>query len=182
MIFALTHNYTGYPMIRQAQAMVAAGELGDIRVVQAEYPQDWLTDRAREDRPEAGGLAHRPEALRRRRLRRRHRHPRLSAWLLLSPASAATELAADLTTFVTGRELDDNGNVMLRFKGGAKGMLWASQVAPGNENGLKLRVYGTKGGLEWKQEDPNYLWYTPFGEPKQLITRGGAGSAPPRPA
>ena len=65
---------------------------------------------------------------------------------------------------------------MLRFKGGAKGMLWASQVAPGNENGLKIRVYGTKGGLEWKQEDPNYLWYTPFGEPKRLITRGGAGS------
>ena len=65
---------------------------------------------------------------------------------------------------------------MLRFKGGAKGMLWASQVAPGNENGLKLRVYGTKGGLEWTQEDPNYLWYTPFGEPKRLITRGGAGS------
>ena len=65
---------------------------------------------------------------------------------------------------------------MLRFKGGAKGMIWASQVAPGNENGLKLRVYGTKGGLEWTQEDPNYLWYTPFGEPKRLITRGGAGS------
>ena len=72
--------------------------------------------------------------------------------------------------------LDDNAHVMLRFKGGAKGMIWASQVAPGNENGLKIRVYGTKGGLEWKQEDPNYLWYTPFGEPKRLITRGGAGS------
>ena len=69
---------------------------------------------------------------------------------------------------------------MLRFKGGArKGMLWASQVAPGNENGLKLRVYGTKGGLEWTQDDPNYLWFTPFGEPKQLITRGGAGAGPP---
>jgi predicted dehydrogenase len=67
---------------------------------------------------------------------------------------------------------------MLRFKGGARGMLWASQVAPGNENGLKLRVYGTKGGLEWTQADPNYLWYTPFGEAKRLITRGGAGSGP----
>ena len=89
---------------------------------------------------------------------------------------AAEELSADLTTFVKGRALDDNVHVMLRFKGGAKGMLWASQVAPGNENGLKLRVYGTKGGLEWTQADPNYLWYTPFGEPKRLITRGGAGS------
>jgi predicted dehydrogenase len=78
--------------------------------------------------------------------------------------------AADLTTFVKGRALDDNVHVMLRFKpkGGtaAKGMIWASQVAPGNENGLKIRIYGTKGGLEWKQEDPNYLWYTPFGEPE----------------
>jgi predicted dehydrogenase len=88
----------------------------------------------------------------------------------------ASELAADLTTFVKGRKVDDNANVMLRFKGGGRGMIWASQVAPGNENGLKLRVYGTKGGLEWTQADPNYLWYTPFGEPKRLITRGGAGS------
>ncbi len=77
-----------------------------------------------------------------------------------------------------GRLLDDNAHVMLRFKGGAKGMLWASQVAPGNENGLKLRVYGTKGGIEWSQEQPNHLWYTPFGQPKQLITRGGAGAGP----
>ena len=75
-----------------------------------------------------------------------------------------------------GRVLDDNANILLRFKGGARGMLWASQVAPGNENGLKLRVYGTKGGLEWVQDDPNYLWYTPFGQPKQLITRAGAGA------
>ena len=67
---------------------------------------------------------------------------------------------------------------MLRYKGGAKGMIWCSQVAPGHENGLKVRVYGTKGGLEWVQADPNYLWYTPYGQPKQLITRGGAGSGP----
>jgi predicted dehydrogenase len=82
-----------------------------------------------------------------------------------------------------GRALDDNAHILLRFKpkdGGraAKGMIWASQVAPGHENGLKVRVYGTKGGLEWVQADPNYLWYTPFGQPKQLITRGGAGSLP----
>ncbi len=81
-----------------------------------------------------------------------------------------------MQAFVSGRKLDDNCHVMLRYKGGARGMLWASQVAPGNENGLQLRVYGTKGGLEWGQEDPNYLWYTPFGQPKRLITRGGAGA------
>ena len=84
-------------------------------------------------------------------------------------------LAADLDSFVEGRRLDDNAHVMLRFEGGAKGMLWCSQVAPGNENALRLRVYGTKGGIEWAQEDPNYLWFTPFGEQKRLITRGGAG-------
>ncbi len=175
VIFALTHNYSGYPMIRQAKAMVAAGELGDIRVVQGEYPQDWLTTaleksgqkqaawRTDPKRSGAGGCIG---------------DIGTHTYQLMCDVSglSATELAADLTSFVKGRALDDNAHVMLRFKGGAKGMLWASQVAPGNENGLKLRVYGTKGGLEWKQEDPNSLWYTPFGEPKRLITRGGSGS------
>ncbi len=85
-------------------------------------------------------------------------------------------LAADLDAFVAGRQVDDNGHVMLRFKGGAKGMLWCSQVAPGNENALRIRIYGETGGLEWAQEDRNYLWHTPFGKPKQLITRGGSGA------
>ena len=175
VIFALTHNYSGYPMIRQAKAMAAAGELGDIRVVQGEYPQDWLTTaleksgqkqaawRTDPKRSGAGGCIG---------------DIGTHTYQLMCDVSglSATELAADLTSFVKGRALDDNAHVMLRFKGGAKGMLWASQVAPGNENGLKLRVYGTKGGLEWKQEDPNSLWYTPFGEPKRLITRGGSGS------
>lgn len=179
VIFALTHNYSGYPMIRHAKQMIAAGELGDIRVVQGEYPQDWLTTaleqtgqkqaawRTDPKRSGAGGCVG---------------DIGTHTYQLMCDVAGLTgaELSADLTTFVKGRALDDNVNVMLRFKpkGGtvAKGMLWASQVAPGNENGLKLRIYGTKGGLEWKQEDPNYLWYTPFGEPKRLITRGGAGA------
>ena len=86
-------------------------------------------------------------------------------------------LCAELTTFVEGRQLDDNAQIMLRFKGGARGLLWSSQVAPGNENGLRLRVYGSKGGLEWKQENPNQLWYTPFSQPTQLITRSGSGAS-----
>jgi predicted dehydrogenase len=175
VIFALTHNYSGYPMIRHAKAMVKAGELGEIRVVQGEYPQDWLTTalektgqkqaawRTDPKRSGAGGCVG---------------DIGTHTYQLLCDVSglAGEELAADLTSFVKGRALDDNAHVMLRFKGGAKGMIWASQVAPGNENGLKIRIYGTKGGLEWKQEDPNYLWYTPFGEPKRLITRGGAGA------
>ncbi len=175
VIFALTHNYSGYPMIRQAKAMVAAGELGDIRLVQGEYPQDWLTTalektgqkqaawRTDPKRSGAGGCVG---------------DIGTHTYQLMCDVSGltGTELAADLTSFVKGRKLDDNAHVMLRFNKGAKGMLWASQVAPGHENGLKIRVYGTKGGLEWIQADPNYLWYTPYGEPKRLITRGGAGS------
>src|SRR5436190_7239924 len=175
VIFALTHNYSGYPMIRQARAMVAAGELGDIRVVQGEYPQDWLTTdleksgqkqaawRTDPARTGAGGCVG---------------DIGTHTYQLGYFVSGLTldELSADLTTFVKGRRVDDNVHVMMRYKGGAKGMIWASQVAPGHENGLKIRVYGTKGGLEWVQADPNYLWYSPFGEPKRLITRGGAGS------
>jgi predicted dehydrogenase len=175
VIFALTHNYSGYPMIRQAKAMVAAGELGDIRLVQGEYPQDWLTTdlektgqkqaawRTDPKRSGAGGCVGDIGT---------HTY-QLGCFV---SGLKLDELSADLTSFVKGRKLDDNVSVMLRYKGGAKGMIWASQVAPGHENGLKIRVYGTKGGLEWVQADPNYLWVTPFGEPKRLITRGGAGA------
>jgi predicted dehydrogenase len=175
LIFALTHNYSGYPMIRQAREMVQAGALGEIRVVQSEYPQDWLTTKLEDEGHKQAGW---------------RTDPKLTgiggcvgdigthAYQLACFVSGLTleSLSADLSTFVKGRKVDDNVHIMLRFKGGAKGMLWASQVAPGNENGLRLRVYGTKAGLDWTQADPNYLWFTPFGEPKRLITRGGAGS------
>jgi predicted dehydrogenase len=175
VVFALTHNYSCYPMIRQARAMVAAGDLGDIRIVQGEYPQDWLTTpleksgqkqaswRTDPKRSGAGGS-----------LGDIGTH--IYQLMCFVSGLMGEEVSADLTSFVKGRVLDDNAHVMLRFRGGAKGTIWACQVAPGNENGLKLRVYGAKGGLEWKQEDTNYLWYTPYGEPKRLITRGGAGS------
>ena len=174
-VFVLTHNYTGYPMVRQARELVRSGRLGDIRLVQAEYPQDWLTVKAeaagsrqaewRTDpaRSGAGGATGDIGT---------HAY-NLARFVTGLPLDS---LAADLDSFVEGRRLDDNAHVMLRFHGGAKGMLWASQVAPGNENALKLRVYGTKGGIEWAQQQPDHLWYTPFGEPKRLITRGGAGA------
>lgn len=174
-LFILTHNYTGYPMIRQARAMIEAGDLGNLRVVQVEYPQDWLTSpmekegvkqaewRTDPKRSGAGGSVGDIGT---------HAHN-----LVCFVTGLTVEmLAADLQSFGQGRTLDDNAHVMLRFAGGARGMLWSSQVSPGSENGLKLRVYGEKGGLEWTQEDPNYLWFTPHGEPKRLITRSGAGS------
>ncbi len=171
-LFILTHNYTGYPMVRQAREMVANGEIGKIRVVQVEYPQDWLTNheefkqaewRTDPERSGAGGSTGDIGT---------HAH-NLARFIT---GLEVESLAADLEAFVPGRQVDDNGHVMLRFAGGAKGMLWCSQVAPGNENALRIRVYGEKGGLEWAQEDPNYLWYTPFAEPKRLITRNGAGA------
>ena len=181
-VFVLTHNYTAYPMIRQAREMVAKGQLGDIRLVQVEYPQDWLTeDLAATGQKQASWRSDPKQAGAGGALGDIGTH----AYNLARFVSGLEldSLSADLDSFVPGRQLDDNVNVLLRFKAKgkahpAKGMLWASQVAPGHENGLKLRVYGTKGGLEWVQADPNYLWYTPFGQPKQLLTRAGAGAMP----
>ena len=170
-LFILTHNYTGYPMVRQARAMVLGGELGKIRVVQVEYPQDWLTVEQnfkqanwRTDPAQAGAGGSTGDI---------GTHAFNLACFITG--LEVESLAADLQAFVPGRRVDDNAHVMLRFAGGARGMLWSSQVAPGNENALRIRVYGEQGGLEWAQEDPNYLWHSPFGQPKRLLTRSGAG-------
>jgi predicted dehydrogenase len=170
-VFVLTHNYTGNAMVKQARAMVRAGELGDIRKVVVEYPQGWLFNRL-----EASGQ-------------------KQAAWRTDPKRSGAAgcmgdigthaenlahyitgldiaELCADLSTFVSGRALDDDGNVLLRFKGGAKGILHASQISVGEENNLNIRVYGTKAGLEWHQEHPNELWMKFPDRPAQLWRRG----------
>jgi predicted dehydrogenase len=177
MVFGLTHNYTGYPMVRQAREMLLAGELGPLRVIQVEYVQDWLstplektgqkqaqwrTDPARSG--PAGSLG----------------DIGTHAYQLACFVTGSTcqQVAADVTTFVPGRRLDDNVHVLLRFSNGAKGGLWATQVAPGNENNLRLRVYGEKGGIEWRQEDPNELLFTPLGQSRRIIRRGSAGTGP----
>jgi predicted dehydrogenase len=176
-LFVLTHNYTGYPLVRAARAMVAAGEIGRVRVVQVEYPQDWLAMKLEEsglkqaewrtDPARAGGGGATGDI---------GTHAfNLAAFVT---GLKATALCADLDSFVDGRRLDDNAHVMLRYEGGAKGALWASQVAHGNENALRLRVYGDKGGLEWAQETPNTLRHAPHGEPPRLITRAGPGAGP----
>ncbi len=180
-VFCLTHNYTGYPLVRQAREMVAAGSLGEIRLVQVEYPQEWLTEpleqqgqkqaewRTDPARSGAGGC-----------LGDIGTH----AYQLADYVTGLKldTLCADLQAFVPGRRLDDNVNMMLRYQGGARGMLWASQVAPGHENGLKLRIYGSRGALEWVQAEPNVLVYSPLGESRRLITRGSpaAGAAAAR--
>lgn len=177
LVFGLTHNYTGHPLVRQAREMVAAAELGPIRLVQVEYVQDWLstplektgqkqaawrTDPARSG--PGGSLG----------------DIGTHAYNLACFVTGLTceKVAADVSTFVPGRRLDDNVHMLLRFSGGAKGSLWATQVAPGNENNLRLRVYGEKAGLEWHQENPNELSFTPLGQPKQIIRRASAGTGP----
>ena len=170
--FLLTHNYTGYPLIRQAREMVESGRLGKIRVIQAEYPQDWLTEAAAEDNKQASWRTDPARSGAGGAIGDIGTHAYNLARFVTGLKTDS--VSADLTSFVPGRQLDDNVHIMLRFEGGAKGMLWASQVAVGCENGLQLRVYGDKGGLEWRQDNPNYMWFTEFGKPKQLLTRGGA--------
>lgn len=171
--FVLTHNYTGYPLMRQAREMIQRGDLGEIRLVQAEYAQDWLTESVeatgnkqaawRTDPTQAGAGALGDIGT--------HAFNLLSFVTGLKPEA----LLADLQSFGAGRQVDDNAHVLLRFQNGARGMLWASQVAPGNENGLRLRIYGTKAGIEWHQENPNVMTFDPLGEAKRILTRGGAG-------
>jgi predicted dehydrogenase len=172
-VFCVTYNYSGYPMIRQARAMVAAGQLGAIRVVQVEYVQDWLTTALEREGSKQAGWRTDPAQAGAGCIGDIGTHAfHLAGFVTgLQPES----LCAELTTFVPGRRVDDNVQILLRYAGGARGMLWASQVAPGNGNNLRLRVYGEKGGLEWRQETPEELVWSPFGEPPRILRRAGPG-------
>jgi predicted dehydrogenase len=171
LLYGLTHNYTGYPLVKEARAMIAAGKLGKLRKVVVEYPQGWLATRI-----EASGQ-------------------KQAAWRTDPKRSGAagcigdigthaenlaeyisglqiSELAADITAFVKGRKLDDDGNVLLRFKGGAKGVLHSSQISVGEENNLNIRVYGELGGIEWHQKEPNTLLVKWPDQPMQVYRTG----------
>lgn len=173
LLYGLTHNYTGYPMVKEARHLVQSGKLGKIRKVVVEYPQGWLATRI-----EASGQ-------------------KQASWRTDPKRSGAAgcigdigthaenlaeyitglhieELAADLTAFVKGRKLDDDGNVLLRFKGGAKGVLHSSQISVGEENNLNIRVYGELGGVEWRQQEPNTLIVKWLERPTE-IRRTGLG-------
>ena len=179
--FALTHTYSGYPMVRQARALVDAGDLGDLRVVQVEYPQQWLTtDLEATGQKQAGWRTDPAQSGAAGAVGDIGTHAFHLAEFVTG--LRAHSLAADLQAFVPGRRLDDNAHMLLRFepKGGvaARGALWCSQVAVGHENGLRLRAYGATAALQWAQEQPELLHLTPYGEPTRTITRGGAGSMP----
>ena len=163
----------GWDVFNKAREMIAEGALGKLRMVHAEYLQDWLSGETepdnkqaawRTDPAQAGGGA----------IGDIGTHAfNLTCFVLDKKPS---ELSATLSSFVPGRQVDDNARVDLRFDGGLHGHIWASQVAPGNENNLTLRIYGDKGGLFWAQENPNVLIYSPLGETPRKITRGGNGA------
>ncbi len=170
-VFSLQHNYTGYPMVKQAKYMVESGQLGEIQKIVVEYPQDWLLTKVEEagskqaewrtDPKQAGAggclgdIATHAE--------------NLAAYI---SGLKINELCADLTSFVQGRVLDDDVNILLRYNNGAKGVLHSSQISTGMENDLNIRVFGTKGGIRWYQENPNYLYFYQQGQPVQILRRG----------
>jgi predicted dehydrogenase len=172
-LFALTHTYTGYPMVRQARAMVEAGEIGELRLVQVEYSQDWLAasiatgavDNWKNDPLRAGPGGTLSDV-------------GTHAYHLAQFVSGQkpSSLLAELSTFVPGRPLDDHVQAMLRYPNGARGTLWASQVATGCENTVRLRLFGSKAQLDFNQETPAELWFTPQGGNPQRLTPGRVGS------
>ncbi len=171
LIFCVTYNYTGYPMVKEARQMIMSGDLGSVRKVVVEYPQGWLADAIentgnkqaawRSDPNQAGPSSCMGDI-----------GTHCASLAEYITGLSISEICADLTTFVSGRKLDDDGSVLLRFNNGAKGILWASQVAIGMENALKIRIYAEKGTLEWSQEEPNSLWVR-FGDRPTEIRRSG---------
>lgn len=171
-LFMLTHTYTGYPMVRHARSLVAQGAIGELRLLQVEYAQDWWSEASavadggwRGDPAIAGPAGTLGDV-------------GIHAYQLASYVSGCEphEIAAELHTFAPGRRLDDHVQVMMRYANGARGTLWASQVATGCENALSLRLYGSRAQLRFEQEEPNVLWLTPQGGAAQRITRGRAAS------
>jgi predicted dehydrogenase len=170
----VTYTYSGYPMIHQARAMVAAGELGRIRVVQAEYPLEWMaTAIEAEGNAQAAWRTDPKKSGRGGSIGDIGTHAYHLAGFITGLNVEA--LSADLARFVDGRLLDDNAHVLIRYEGGARGLLWSSQIALGNSNGVRIRVFGEKGGLAWFQEQPNELQLSPLFGRTQTIKRGAEG-------
>lgn len=171
VIFAVTYNYTGYPMVKQARHMVREGKVGEIRKVIVEYPQGWLSTKEEDTGQKQAAWRTDPK---RSGIGGCIGDIGTHAENLVSTITGLeiAELCADLTTFVPGRLLDDDANVLLRFSSGAKGILAASQVCVGQENNHNIRIWGTQGALQWFQEHPNYLMYWPASGPMQVLSRG----------
>ncbi|WP_423146725.1 Gfo/Idh/MocA family protein [Rubrolithibacter danxiaensis] len=175
LLLLLTHTYTGYPMVKEAKQLIAAGKLGKVRKVIVEYPQGWLSRLSeREGNAQAAWRTDPKRSGKSGAMGDIGTHAANLAEYVTG--SNITKLCADLNIVVEGRALDDDGNVLLHFDNGANGVLVASQVAAGEENALKIRVYGENGGLEWAQHEPNTLLVKWFDQPAQIL-RAGSGYA-----
>ncbi|HOC27837.1 MAG TPA: Gfo/Idh/MocA family oxidoreductase [Rectinema sp.] len=171
LLFAVTYAYTGYPLVKQAREMVKRGDLGDIRFINAEYPQDWLLKQFESDghklkswraNPSVAGISNCVGDI----------GTHIEYLVSYITGLKIKSLCARLDTFMEGHELDDNATIMLEFEGDAKGVYWTSQTAIGYDNGLKIRIFGSKGSLRWSQEDPNYLVVSKLNSPTEIISRG----------
>ena len=171
LLFAVTYTYTGYPAVKQAKALIASGALGELRFVNAEYPQEWLAgplettgqkQAAWRSDPALAGKSNCVGDI----------GSHIENLVGYVTGLTIDRLCARLDTLVPGRALDDNATIMVDYHGGAKGLYWSSQIAVGHDNGLKLRVYGSKGSLEWNQETPNTLGFHPVDRPAETWSRG----------
>ena len=174
LVFALTHNYTGYPMVKQARDMVARGDFGQVRKIVVEYPQGWLSTKLEDTDSKQAGWRVDPE---RSGMGGAMGDIGTHAENLAEYISGlqVTEVCAELTSFVEGRRLDDDANVLLRFEDGAKGVLHCSQIAAGEENGLNIRLWGETGGIEWHQMEPNTLMIKQHDAPSKIFRTGVGG-------
>jgi predicted dehydrogenase len=177
LVFGLTHNYTGYPMVRHARAMVAAGELGEVRLVQVEHASGWAATLLEAEGHKQAVWRTTPAIAGKSSVvgdLGTHAH-NLAHFIT---GLEVSEISAELSSVVPGRQVDDNAHILLRFANGAKGMMWASMVATGNTHGLRIRVYGSDASIEWVQENANELLLQPANGPHQILTRGSAYLSP----
>lgn len=170
LLFGLTHNYTGYPMVKLARDIVQAGDIGDLRKIVVKYPQGWLADAIDDESKQAGWRTDPAQAGASSCMGDIGTHAENLAEYITG--LKMVKLCADLNTFVEGRRLEDDGNVLVHWENNVKGLLYASQISVGEENGLTIYLYGTKGGLEWQQEHPNYLYQKGSAGPMQVWKRG----------
>lgn len=167
----VTYTYTGYPVAKHARLMIENGDLGEIRFVNAEYPQDWLSTRLEETGQKQAGWRSDPDKSGASNCVGdigSHIENMVSYMTNLK----ITKLSARLDTTVAGRKLDDNATIMVDYEGGARGVYWCSQIAVGNDNGLRVRIFGSKASIEWAQENPNYLKISYLDKPTEIISRG----------
>jgi predicted dehydrogenase len=172
LLFGVTYTYTGYPMVKEAKNLISSGKLGEIRFVNAEYPQEWLAtplETTGENR-QASWRTDPTQAGKSNCVGDIGSH--VENMISYVTGLEIEALCARLDHFVEGRSLDDNATIMVNYKGGARGLYWSSQIAFGHDNGLRFRIFGTEGGLEFSQEHPNHLTFTPSDGPKQIISRG----------